>query len=295
MYDKMSLDTGDTPRKNMRGKSEMNKFKRIFCVILALLMVAAVLTACGGNNEDKGNDNEKGDSVGNKGEKHTHTSSEGWQVDCVKHWMICEDDGEKFDEAEHDIQAGRCSQCSVEVIKQGEFTNVYFFDDHDNWIRCLHYDDNGNVTEDTVEYTYFEDGNIDFMKLSKNGKLFYEGDYELTADKYNYEKVCTEYNDDGTKTVTEMDEKGDIQREAKYKADGSVEYDHKTVHTYNDKGKKESEKTYDGDKLIKDVKWIVVSEDSWGGGSYKKEVTTYNADGTTTVKVYNENDELLEG
>ena len=273
----------------------MTNFKRILFVLFALVMAMAVLTACNGDKTDgKGNENNNNNN-NNKGDAHTHVSEKGWQADPVKHWMICDKDGEKFDEGEHNIQAGRCDVCAVEVVEQNGLKNVYFFDDHDNWIRCLHFDDKGSFTEDTVEYTYFEDGNIDFMRLTKNGKLFYEGDYEVSAEKYNYEKVSTEYGEDGSKKVIEMDDKGDIQSEVKYKADGSVEYNHKTVHEYNDKGKKASEKTYDGDKLIKEIKWIAISEDAWGGGSYRKEVTTYNADGTTTFKVYNENDELIEG
>lgn len=269
----------------------MTGLKRIACIIFALLIAAVALTACGGDKADeKGNENNN-----DKGNTHTHETEKSWTVDTVKHWRVCDADGEKFDEADHDLQGGRCTVCMAEVVKQGEYTNVYFFDAHDNWVRCIHYDKDGNTTEDTVEYTYFEDGNIDYMKLYKDGKLFYEGDYEITSENYNYEKISTEYSEDGSKIVVEVDEKGDVQREAKYKADGTVEYEYKTIHTYNEKGKKDTEKTYDGEKLIREVKWVALFEDSWGGGSYKKEVTIYNADGTTTVKVYNENDELIEG
>ena len=47
-------------------------------------------------------------------------------------------------------------------------------------------------------------------------------------------------------------------------------------------------------RLVKEEKKYVVSSDSWGGKVYNIDVTTYNADGTTTTLTYNENFELIE-
>ena len=65
-------------------------------------------------------------------------------------------------------------------------------------------------------------------------------------------------------------------------------------YTYGDNAKKMTEKKFSGDKLIQEIKYIPLFVDSWGGGSYKLEVTTYNDDGTTTVEYFNENGEPLE-
>ncbi len=42
---------------------------------------------------------------------HTHSTTEGWKSDADKHWHVCDEDGEKFDEAAHTYVDGKCSVC----------------------------------------------------------------------------------------------------------------------------------------------------------------------------------------
>ena len=87
-----------------------------------------------------------------------------------------------------------------------------------------------------------------------------DAEYLVDSEGYNYEAKSTQYNEDGSKLVCEYTNDGDIVRETKVKADGTNEYDYTMVYTYGDNAKKTNEKTYDGEKLIKEIP-LFASED----------------------------------
>lgn len=42
---------------------------------------------------------------------HQHSTIHGWEKDSTNHWHVCDEDGEKFDEAAHTYVDGECSVC----------------------------------------------------------------------------------------------------------------------------------------------------------------------------------------
>ncbi|MBQ6701841.1 MAG: hypothetical protein IJN17_02690 [Clostridia bacterium] len=266
----------------------MKLFKKLLGVTGVCLLTAVVLAGCGGDT-DKNTKETENESVA-----HEHTVGADWVVDKDSHFKLCTECNEKTEVEAHDSETGKCSVCGVAAIKKDGACDLYFYDDNGNWIKCIHYAADGSTTEDKNEYEYFEDGNIKTIKMYKGDRLAYEAEYGVDTDGYNYEAKSTQYNEDGTKYVCESDSKGDLMKETMYKADGSIEYDYRMEYTYGDNAKKMNEKKFSGDKLIQEIKYIPLFVDSWGGGSYKLEVTTYNDDGTTTVEYFNENGEPLE-
>ena len=123
----------------------MKDLKKILCLLLVVLLSVAVLAACGGNADGGDKDGDKQNN-----EAHTHKAAGEWLVDKDNHWKVCEEDGEKVDEAAHNLEAGKCSVCGVEVKKDGDTVDVYKFDDHENWIWNLHYEANGKTVEKTI-------------------------------------------------------------------------------------------------------------------------------------------------
>lgn len=260
----------------------MKAMKKIFGVLLICMLTVCLLAACGGNS-DGGKTDENND--------HTHTASGDWLFNGESHWKVCAEDEEKLDLAAHTLEKDVCTVCKVKVTKGESTTDVYVLDDKGNWITCTHFDGEKVVSEDSVEYKYMADGNVESMKMTTNGKLVYDAEYGVDEDGFNYEKKSTKYNDDGTKYYCESDSKGDVLKETMYKADGTVEYDYTHTYTYADNAKKVGEKIFSGEKLIKEINYIVLFEDSWGGGSYKLEVITYGENGEKTVEYFTENGE----
>ena len=256
----------------------MKTLKNIMFILLVCLISVFVLVACG--SEEKKDD-------------HTHTPGGEWLFDAENHWKECSADGEKVDVAAHELEKDICSVCKVKVTSEGDTAEVYVLNNKGNWVVCYHYEGGKMVSEDTMEYKYAADGSIQSMTMKTDGKLSYEAEYDTDSTGYNYEKKTVQYSKDGTKYTVEYDSNGDILKESKVKADGTVEFDYTIVHEYGDDSKKVSEKVYSGEKLIKETKHIVLFEDTWGGGSFHIEVTTYNDDGTTKVELFNENGEPI--
>lgn len=73
------------------------------------------------------------------------------------------------------------------------------------------YDENGEAMDLTVwEYDYDDQGNALTTREIYNGELVKLTVSEYDADGYIYDKTVTEYNDDGTATVTTYDEEWNV-------------------------------------------------------------------------------------
>lgn len=97
------------------------------------------------------------------------------------------------------------------------------------------YGDDGEVAKETyykadgtVEkewtYTYETDseGNWTSIKVYEGERLVKETEYALDADGWNYPVKETEYHEDGSKTVCEYNEYGELVSESQYDADGNL-------------------------------------------------------------------------
>lgn len=195
------------------------------------------------------------------------------------------------------------------------------------YICVYEYDENGNMTFATeyiddqlsaeTEYTvadgesipakykgYTEDGYVvNEFDLYGNTVLvaMYDADDKLTysavsefeqdADGAWYESFCTETDEDGNKTCAQYNEYCDIIGRTCFDSDGTVLSVENWEHTYDENGIiVKSLYTKDGETQLMEFK--VVVEDDWAY-SYMEKCTIYNADGTKTVRTYDENEELI--
>ena len=151
----------------------MKNFKSIMCILLVCLLSVFVLVACGGNGGDNGKD------------AHTHTAGDEWSFDPTNHWKVCSEDGEKVEVAAHTFEQEICSVCKVKVTESDGKADVYVLNEKGNWTVCYHYEGDKKVSEDTMEYKYFADGNVEAMTMKTNGKLSYEAEYAVDESGYN--------------------------------------------------------------------------------------------------------------
>lgn len=140
------------------------------------------------------------------------------------------------------------------------------------------YNDEG---EAIWEKTYIDD--VLVMEIT-GYKTYTDGEYSV-----RFPESVIEYNEDGSKLVIKYNEQGEVGKEISYNADGTVEAALNYVYEYDTEGNYKNIKTYDGEMLIKDSEYDI-SADGW---SYMAKETEYHADGTKTVREYDENDELI--
>ncbi len=174
------------------------------------------------------------------------------------------------------------------VIYIGEF-NEY----EDQTARTVT-DLDGNVQQkDRFEREYNADGEALWEKTYTNDvlvqeitgyKTYTDGDYSM-----RFPLSVIDYNEDGSKLVTEYNDQGEVDKETSYKADGTVETALHFVYEYDAEGNRKRIQTYEGERLVKDSEYAV-SADGW---SYMAKETEYHEDGTKTVREYNENEELI--
>jgi len=258
----------------------MNNFKKLTIMFATIILCINALTACSNPN---------GTPESTK-EPHTHTPSEEWFADEKQHWHKCTEDEEKLDAQDHTMSNGLCNVCKAKTFRHEDHYDASFFNSFGHRVRTIHSYTDGKISVDTVEYVYAgNSGNIDSLKTYTDGVLASEAEYKPTADnKSTYEAVVTFFNEDKTKHICEYDETGDMIRETLYNTKGEVTSDITITHEYDEDGRKTFEKYYSNSKLVKEIEYVVISSDSWGGVIFNLRVTTYNADGTTTVKTYDE-------
>ena len=90
------------------------------------------------------------------------------------------------------------------------------------WSSETTYDAAGNVVEELrYEYTQDENGEATSTKGYKNGKLFVETQ-AITTEEGEPGILWIDYEEDGSKTVTEFDENFELVKETVYDAAGNV-------------------------------------------------------------------------
>ena len=90
------------------------------------------------------------------------------------------------------------------------------------WSSETTYDAAGNVVEELrYEYEQDENGEATASRGYKNGKLFVETQ-AITLPSGEPGMLWTEYNEDGTKTITELSENFEPVKETVYDAEGNV-------------------------------------------------------------------------
>lgn len=142
------------------------------------------------------------------------------------------------------------------------------YDAYGNPIRTTAYDADGQmISEDTYEYTQAADGQ------------WYESWRSITEA-------------DGTRSVSTYNEAGDQISLLRYDADGSLMESYVWEYTYDEDGRWQSKKSYRNDVLYSETIFATVPTED-GQLTYPETVTEYNEDGSKTVTVYDQNDEIL--
>ncbi len=298
--------------------------KKFTAILMALIMIAA-LTACSSHSHtETGNWEvdaaEHWKVCGECGEKtqtgeHTLNDESKCTV-CNSEIMDWGDSASVFTYDEHD-NIVRTAEYDADGQLVSETVSEYAYDANGNLLKCKETVDGrlNSETEYTVsdgesidaKYTqYNEDGSKFINEYDGNGNVIKlidydaEGNVTLQADSEYaqksdgewYEKSATETYTDGTKIETEYDEQHNATSRLVYDADGNVTTTEKWEYTYDESGLIAKEKEYADGTLCKEIAYKIVAEDD-GVFSYPETVTTYNEDGSKTVCVYDENNEVI--
>lgn len=122
------------------------------------------------------------------------------------------------------IENGKLINESEFVMQEGYSVVRYSTDYHEDGAKTLcEYNDMGYMIKQvyfnkegkqtyaaTTEYTFDEDGNVTEARTYANGKLTTLDRYAIAEDGYSYLHISTSYNADGSTTVTEYNENGEI-------------------------------------------------------------------------------------
>lgn len=142
------------------------------------------------------------------------------------------------------------------------------------------YDTDGNIIKQVY---YNADGTVDTQM---------EYEYVLLSEGFWHETKCTETLSDGSVTVIEYNEWGDIASSLSYDAEGALISADTWEYTYDDDGKKTSEKSFTDGVLTSESTYKNVElEDVLL--TYADAVTEYAEDGSRTVTTYDENGTVI--
>lgn len=177
-------------------------------------------------------------------------------------------DGELIGETEYTVTDGE----SIPVKYTGHNSDGTWF--------VNEYDSNGNVS---LLVDYGADGSV-------NMQIDYQ--YAQNSDGDWYESACTETYSDGMKIEAEYNEQLDTTARVIYDADGNVTSTENWEYTYDADGFYATEKAYVDGVLSQENTYKTVT-DGDGMFNYLETVTVYNEDGGKTVRVYDENAELV--
>ena len=137
----------------------------------------------------------------------------------------------------------------------------------------------------TNEYEY-RNGTKLWCKQYDRGRLSRESIYDPDTDMLVKE---TEYYDDGTATVSEFNPIGDPVTITFLLADGTVDMTQTFEYVYDEYDSQLSCKAYVNDALVLHTEYAY-AEDGW---TYVARETMYNEDGSYTVVLFNEDEELV--
>lgn len=166
-------------------------------------MAAALLTGCGG---------------------HTHQAAGGWKADLSEHWQICGECGKEMEKGAHTLEEfDLCAVCGTEVVDWGDSKSLYQFNEHDELLRTVDYDESGKVITETIyEYEYDAEGDLLSSSTVTDGVLMDESLY-TTVDGERVLSEYTGYLEDGGGTVSHYDGNGNMIRSIFYDAQGNME------------------------------------------------------------------------
>jgi len=177
-------------------------------------------------------------------------------------------DGRLNCETEYTVSDGESIETKYTQYNEDGSYFINEYDSNGNVIKMIDYDAEGNVTLQT------------------------DSEYAQSGDGEWYEVSRTEVYADSTKIKAEYNEHSDNTARTVYDADGNETSNETWEYTYDDNGFKATEKAYENGKLKEEkIYKTIVKDDEMS--NYAETVITYNEDGSKTVCVYNEKEELV--
>lgn len=243
--------------------------KQLFAILL--VSFAIVLTACSGS--------------------HTHAASGGWSCDLENHWQTCEC-GEQINTAAHTLEEGFCTDCGCEIAIYEDGTAMLIcYNEGGDLTRLVFYAADGSIeSEDRVEYTHDDNGNLVNQKTYTNDQLSCEYEFSLTETGETYLSKDIYYYEDGSRDSSTYDEKENVLTSYSYDANGTVVFG--CEYLYDANGICIGDKTYEGSRLVSEQAFQLDKE---GNQTTAKHIS-YNADGSYNCIEYDEyGNEVLEG
>lgn len=300
-------------------------FKKLIALILACMMVLSVMTACSSSDDAAtsgwvADGKEHWKVFVESGEK---TEVGAHELNEVNQCAVCGSEIWDFGD----------SVSVYAYDTYGNITRMADYDADGNLVSETvdeyEYDTDGNITKDKqyidgvlsgeTEYTvtdgestisgftaYYEDGSKSIAEYDANGNsvkltdydsdgaVVFQADSEYAEDSNGewYESQCTETYSDGTKIECTYNERGDALSRVCYDADGNVESSETWEYAYDDDGHKKTEVSYVDSKIWQEITYKTVYGEN-ETFTYPETIAEYDEDGSKTVSVYNENDEVV--
>ncbi|MBE6582440.1 MAG: hypothetical protein E7648_04155 [Ruminococcaceae bacterium] len=228
--------------------------KKITSFVLALIMLAAMLSACA--------------------EKHSH-KNDPWTATVEGHYQICEDSKKKINEGKHTLDdENRCTECGATLRAFSprvlEFTayNKYGLRDH-----YVEYRMGKEVFRRVYEYVYKKGKPVSYTAY--DGTEIYEEGIVIKKNG-EYERLALKRNHGDYYSVRTYDEDGLLTSVTDYINSGKVMNEYKYTYEKDSKGNAISRTTYESDRKVVLEKYALDEE----GDLYVCEEIVYNADGT---------------
>ncbi|MBR3927620.1 MAG: hypothetical protein IKJ65_01305 [Clostridia bacterium] len=164
-------------------------------------------------------------------------SETAWERNVHEHWILNENE-ERTEVGAHQMNDAVCEICQSNIWMFDDGTcDVSNYNEYEDLTRYSYYDQDGAILDDYVYvYTYNDSGVKTHSMTYYFGVLIEETEYSVDPFGYSIKKRALGYNDDGSTSVTECDEYGNVLVSRITAADGRVVLDAKYEYTYGEDG-----------------------------------------------------------
>ena len=187
--------------------------------ILTLLIAAFTIFTLASCSNDESNIPETSDTT-----ETTPAHVKVWDADISTHWQTCKDCDETTSAEEHTLQDDSiCSVCKAEIMHYADGScDVSVYNDNGDLIHSINYYINGNISEEfKYEIEYDGNGNKVSEIVYSNSALSSESLYASNADGGIYTVQTKIYETDGSSSLLEYDDCGDLSHAVFYDSDGN--------------------------------------------------------------------------
>ena len=215
----------------------------------------------------------------------------------ITHYQSYDADGalehESFSEFAYDEDGNIYEASCTDVYASGEKWYAEYNQHEDITLRQAWEADGTLRYTETYEYGYDEDGEESWRKEYEDGRLVYEILNYVTViveDGWSrFPENTVEYFENGTWMAIHYNEDYEEDRKTWYNAEGKQVYEVTMTYEYDDEGYVTRMLTWEGDTVIMESEY---KKNSYGW-TYLALETEFRPDGTTLVREYDENEEII--